>query len=340
MGESGNLFNIPAYIKIGNKKFRVIKLGANGLILENKPEIPLEEIITVDFIFPYDAYNELVIPKLKIRCQEENGKLYCQFKDLSREQEDIIRFIIREHLWKRIISIPSEFMNYTQDKKVREELLILQRDLSLKDKIHKILLVAVLMFVGSLLTLTANSFLKEESKPLSIKYSERSENFEKGSLKRPSIPKKENYQLENSILKENNQPEKPQQTVKVAEKSKTLEETNFNPEVRFLEDPQKGKKSKDPTTRLSPKRNYYCVQVASDTLPDRLILLAKELEDLPFVRVEKVGRFYTLRIGFSQTHREGKILAEKVKERIQGEIFLRICAYRPKRWIYPQTEER
>ncbi len=339
MGESENLFDIPAYIRTGNKKLRVIKLGANGLILENKPEIPLEEIITVEFIFPYDAYNELIIPKLKIKCKEANGKLYCQFIDPSKEQEDLIRFIIREHLWKRIISIPSEFMNYTQDKKVREELLILQRDLSLKDKIHKILLVAVLMFVGSLLTLTASSFLKEEPKPLSIsiKYSERSENFEKNSFKYPPIPEKENTQPENPISKDNNQTTKPQQTT---EKSVTSKETNSIQEVKYPENLRKEEKSKDSTIKLSPKRNYYCVQVASDTLPDRLIPLAKKLEDLPFVRVEKVGRFYTLRIGFSRTHREGKILAEKVKERIQGKIFLRICAYRPKRWIYPQTEER
>ena len=332
MGESGNLFNIPAYVKVRNKKFRVIKLGTDGLILENTPEIPLEEVITVEFVFPYDAYNELVIPKLKIRCHEENGKLFCQFKDLSREQEDIIKFIVREHLWKRIISIPSEFMNYTQDKKVREELLMLQRDIFLKDKLQKILFIAALMFIGSLLTLIVNGLHEKEVKPISIKNFGSDKKFKKNY----SINEKENIRPENQTPKDSGQSVKHPKNTKTSGEVKPKQEAKSHEKLPKREEP----KASATTIKLSPRRNFYCVQVASDTLPDRLIILAKELEDLPFVRVEKVGMFYTLRVGFNRTYREGKILEEKVKKRIRGEAFSRICAYRPERWVYPQIEDK
>ena len=94
------------------------------------------------------------------------------------------------------------------------------------------------------------------------------------------------------------------------------------------------------TTGLSEEEDYYCVQVATDVSAERLIKLAQNLKGFPYVRVEKIGRYYTLRVGFDESFRKDRKLADEIRRKIGKSVFPRVCAYRPERWVYPQEEVR
>ncbi len=344
MGESRNLFNIPAYIKVGDKRLKVIKWGIAGAIIENVPFLESEENITADFVFPYDAYNELVIPEVKLRCAPENGTLFCRFENLSKEQERLLKFLVREYLWRRIISIPSEFMNYTQDSEVRRELLSFKRNLTLKKRLKRVTYLVGFVGLAGIFLLGARTLFYKENTGLTVKYSETSrikktqangvklairegENDKKGGnsnfLKAPYPKIKAKMEKKTDKGKVNTKG-KATTINSLIKKSKTVETSNKERATEKKELLRTGK--------------YYCVQVATDVSAQRLIKLAEELKGFPYVRVEKIGNFYTLRVGFDQTYREDKKLAEEIKRRIHRKVFPRVCAYKPERWIYPQIE--
>ena len=348
MGESRNLFNIPAYIKVGDKRFKVIKWGIAGAVIENVPFLESEENITADFIFPYDAYNELVIPEVKLRCAPENGTLFCRFENLSKDQEKLLKFLIREYLWRRIISIPSEFMNYTQDSEVRRELLSFQRNLTLKKRLKRVMYLVGFVGLTGIILLGARTLFYGENTGLTVKYSEtngmkktqangvelainENKNNNKSDKKNSSgnflkspHPKVEAKVEKKTDKRKINTKGKTTTTNSLTEKSKTVKTANEEKSAEKKELLRTGK--------------YYCVQVATDVSAQRLIKLAKELKGFPYVRVEKIGNFYTLRVGFDQTYREDKKLAREIKKRIHRKVFPRVCAYKPERWVYPQTE--
>ena len=83
------------------------------------------------------------------------------------------------------------------------------------------------------------------------------------------------------------------------------------------------------------KEDYLCIQVASGRKPSWLIKLSKNLKGLPFVRVEKIGKAYTLRVGFFKEKEKAKATLKEIKKRYPS-AFLRTCAYRPKRWIHSE----
>lgn len=349
MGEKRSLFSIPAYLKVGDKRFKVIKWGVDGAVVENSPVLKSQEPVKAEFIFPYDAYNELLIPDVKIRCFPENGTLFCRFESLSKDQEKIFKFLVREYLWRRIISIPSEFMNYTQDKEVRRELLALQRNISLKSKLRKFLYVMLLIVISGTVFLGLKTLITAKSPELTVKYSELTasrkeektdipvENESSQSVKseeeigkNTSAPGTELTEKKTQA-KEIEQPE-VETVVKVPEKEqKTVQKESLN---------HQNSTSVSAEANLSRAKNYYCVQVATDVSAERLIKLAQNLKGFPYVRVEKIGRYYTLRVGFDESFRKDRKLADEIRKKVGKSVFPRICAYRPERWVYPQEEVR
>ena len=360
MGESRNLFNIPAYLKVEDKRFRVIKWGTNGLKIENSPEIKPGETITGDFIFPYDAYNELVIPEIKLKCQsEEDGTLFCMFDSLSKDKEKILKFLIREYLWRRIISIPSEFMNYTQDSEVRKELMLFQRNIYLKQKLKKTALFLGSILIGGCIFFGTKLLFQPKPPVLTIKYSEISKNkkaTQENSSKETekleeSTEKVKNLQVKEATAQTKTSDRKEEKKADISQEKITINENQLSSElqekkvaattkkIKLKSSTDAGGKEKKKET-LSRKIDYYCVQVATDSSSQKLIRLAQKLKNFPYVRVEKIGNFYTLRVGFEKSYKKNKKLAREIRKKIRSKVFPRICVYRPERWVYPQTERR
>ncbi len=366
MGESRNLFNIPAYIKVGDKRFKVIKWGITGAVIENVPLLESEETVTADFIFPYDAYNELIIPEVKFRCSSENGTLFCKFENLKKDQEKIFKFLIREYLWRRIISIPSEFMNYTQDNEVRKELLSFQRNLTLKKKLRKVTYLLIFVVVAGAIFLSTKTLFHSENTALTVKYSEANgkkgkaavssnvsfvksgakDNSKQDSSLKPPHPKVE-ADSGKKTNRENEKGSSPKQIsppqVSAAANTETVKERKGESSEK-TDQVQTGAKVESSVQEkgetLSRNEKYYCVQVATDVSAERLIKMAQKLKEFPYVRVEKIGKFYTLRVGFDRTYNQDKKLARNIRRKLHKKVFPRVCAYRPERWVYPQTEIR
>ncbi|TCK05279.1 alginate export family protein [Phorcysia thermohydrogeniphila] len=91
---------------------------------------------------------------------------------------------------------------------------------------------------------------------------------------------------------------------------------------------------------LSGDRDYYCVQLVTSPYPSQLVEMATELSGrFEDVRVEKIGSLYTLRVGFWDRVREGKDVLRELKRRFPS-AFMRVCAYKPERWIFPSKVVR
>jgi len=85
------------------------------------------------------------------------------------------------------------------------------------------------------------------------------------------------------------------------------------------------------------KKNFYCIQVSSSTKP-YVISQAQRLMGYPDLRVEKIGRFYTVRLGFWKDFKTAKDYLRVVKKTFKG-AFLRKCRYKPSRWVwYPKVK--
>lgn len=79
------------------------------------------------------------------------------------------------------------------------------------------------------------------------------------------------------------------------------------------------------------KETYYCVQLASSTKAKDLEKLFSRVKDLPKVRVERIQKWYTLRIGFYKDKERAIELLKEVKRRNFKDAFLRTCYYIPSR---------
>jgi hypothetical protein len=88
-------------------------------------------------------------------------------------------------------------------------------------------------------------------------------------------------------------------------------------------------------SELSRSEKYYCIQVASDRNLKGLISKAKSFTSYPFVRIEKIGNLYTLRIGFWDDKDEARSALRSVRRAVR-DAFFRTCVYKPERWVYPE----
>ncbi len=88
---------------------------------------------------------------------------------------------------------------------------------------------------------------------------------------------------------------------------------------------------------LAKEKSFYCIQVlTTDKLTDSEYKLFTYMSKLfPSVRIEKIGKFYTLRIGFWQEIRQAKFFLKKLHNLGMKKVLLRKCYLIPKRWIYP-----
>jgi len=403
MGEDKKLFPIPAYLEFDDVRLKVLELGVKGVLLEwNEALRSLESPdgkgveFTADFIFPYDGYSEIVLKNVSLRCEDlklgESGEppktVFCSFVNLSKEQEEFFRLLVRDYLWRRIISIPSEFMNYTQDEDVRKELLSIQKNIELKKRLKRIAFLAVassvILFAG--LTPMIVKFFFERGTSLTVRYVEEERNGsiklkqpatslkaasgaeeEKGVVKEshetfaaeaPSGVKKDEVKEKPQPLLPSNSEEKPKKEVAKAavevgivashlknqSPTATYEVVEASAEKEQEELPYLSStapelvKSSSPSLPAQPEadKTFYCVQVASDFKPSGLVKIAEKLvSQYPAVRVEKIGKAYTLRVGFFEDSSQARDLARKLKT-VEPKAFWRTCAYKPERWVYPK----
>ncbi|WP_457681432.1 SPOR domain-containing protein [Thermovibrio sp.] len=375
MGEKKKLFPIAAYLKVNGERVRVLGVGTQGLVVEGDSNLfPEGAKLKVKFILPCDGYNEIVLSELPVECYpEEEGKVFCKFSGLSKEQEEFFTNLVRNYLWKRIISIPSEFMNYTQDATVREELLSVQRKVELKRRLKKLLIYGGAFALLIILALPLfMRFISPKERGLTVKYAESTtsnkestkvKEFQTGTLQvkpQPSQTKKiqlqasqgqfqssktQELEVSQSKLHSQSQPqaqEKQVQTSKGQPQSPKAQEVQpQSPEIKPQPPVSKptvvavNKPSAGSSVNLSTQRDYYCIQVLSGTNLKDMKKLAEKMKGLPFVRVEKIGRAYTLRVGFWESVKGARELLPEVKKYSRS-AFVRDCAYKPQRWVYPK----
>ncbi|EDP76227.1 tetratricopeptide repeat protein [Hydrogenivirga sp. 128-5-R1-1] len=82
--------------------------------------------------------------------------------------------------------------------------------------------------------------------------------------------------------------------------------------------------------------SYYCIQVVSSKSLQPLKERFSSLSHLPYSRIEKVGGFYTIRIGFFKSPEEAEELYRKVKGLFR-DAMLRKCRYAPERIVYENS---
>ncbi|WP_456435437.1 SPOR domain-containing protein [Thermovibrio ammonificans] len=371
MGENNPLFEIPAYLIVKGEKLKVKKWGVKGLLLE----APLEGEVEADLLVPFDNYYEVVIPDLKLRCTKTEEGTYCEFTDLDKEQDWIVKFIVREYLWRRIVAIPSEFMNYTQDEAVREELLAYTKGAQFKKKLKFLLIglgvvaAAVILFFSPKVI---NGLMKSGN-TLSVTYTDTGKKSREQS---PSQTEEAPAERESAGKTAKTVPEPPRSSVKeepvskeetvrkggsegTERKAEAKEAVQEEPTPIILPPKYKlsqgekvaaggrpenasvqGKEASQAGLQgasLSTERDYYCVQVASGTNLRALERKAEKLQKagLPYVRVEKIGHLYTLRVGFEEHFKDAERLKRRVNRVVRGG-FVRDCAYRPQRWVFPK----
>jgi len=89
-----------------------------------------------------------------------------------------------------------------------------------------------------------------------------------------------------------------------------------------------------------PERGY-CIQLASGYLSQPLIKEARLIdcrEGVNSVRVEKVGKFYVLRVGFWKSEEEARRVYSQLKGRFKNAI-LRTCVLKPERIVFSGCSE-
>ncbi|WP_457677593.1 SPOR domain-containing protein [Thermovibrio sp.] len=87
--------------------------------------------------------------------------------------------------------------------------------------------------------------------------------------------------------------------------------------------------------------SYYCYQViSSKKITKREVELFKELSlKTEGVRLEKIGPYYTLRVGFWDSRREAEKALKRLNLKGKGG-FLRKCYYLPQRWVLPKVKRK
>ena len=82
-------------------------------------------------------------------------------------------------------------------------------------------------------------------------------------------------------------------------------------------------------------KSFYCIQLYTSKSKEKSIKYYEFVRNLPDARIEKVGKYYILRVGFFQKKDEAIKILKKVKK-IFKDALLRKCYYIPKRIIYPK----
>ncbi len=88
---------------------------------------------------------------------------------------------------------------------------------------------------------------------------------------------------------------------------------------------------------LAGKREtYYCIQISSNhKLSHKLKETYRELlKSYPYVRIEKISNYFTLRVGFWKKKRTAKVFYRKLRKEYKNS-FLRTCYLIPSRWVLP-----
>jgi len=91
----------------------------------------------------------------------------------------------------------------------------------------------------------------------------------------------------------------------------------------------------------SERKSYFCIQVVSTKrLNKRLFLEYISLKSkYPYVRVEKINKFLTLRVGFWTEKQKAEHALSSIKRSYRN-AFLRKCYFIPKRWIWPKGSRK
>ncbi|AAC07561.1 SPOR domain-containing protein [Aquifex aeolicus] len=92
------------------------------------------------------------------------------------------------------------------------------------------------------------------------------------------------------------------------------------------------------TISVARSENYYCVQVASSEKLEDLIPLFEKFKNMDNVRIEKIGGFYTLRIGFYLNKSDVLKILPEIKEKYR-DAFVRVCEYDLSRVVFPKPEK-
>ncbi|SMP02148.1 hypothetical protein SAMN06265339_0029 [Desulfurobacterium pacificum] len=90
------------------------------------------------------------------------------------------------------------------------------------------------------------------------------------------------------------------------------------------------KKRKD--ENLKKGQTYYCIQLATGTSIKDFDKKLKDVSFLPFIRIEKIGKYYSLRAGFWNDYKTAKKFLRDARK-IYPEAFIRKCYYLPERWV-------
>ncbi|TCK06675.1 SPOR domain-containing protein [Phorcysia thermohydrogeniphila] len=329
----------------------------------------------VTLTVPFDGQNQLEIKGLKLVCSYGNGETVCYFRELSKSQNEAIKMLLRECNWKRLVPSEKEFMNYTKEERTRELLLsFIEEERKKKLRLLSytlavalgLLIVAVFfkLFVLPLRPVgkpleVAEVNQKEVSQSTSESQTEQTETEEIPDtiegLPEDLVVSKVEWNNINTMGKVppyfnpvNPSESAPKETVaKEEQKEQTLVSTKetlqapplkeqkqeVNEEKEEKETIEKEEEMEKP--QLSESEDYICIQVASDRKPSWLLKVSEELKAFPYVRVEKIGNAYTLRVGFFKEREEAKKVLREIKKRYPR-AFMRTCAYRPKRWVHSE----
>ncbi len=356
--KKGEIFPIYGFIKFKGKFLRVLGINFKGLLVEVPEDFPLEvgKVIRSVFMLPFNGYGKVVINNLKLKCEgfeKENSlnAIFCSFVKLSEVEKEFFDFLIRSFLWRNILSDEDIFMNYTQDKNTEKAIIRFQKELSSQSRLKYALasIVLIFAFLGLLVYYFSNLRTLEEKTPLVFKCVEPGVSNklkkEEGAPSSKSFDEaKENKTERVAYLGGNSTDKKENGTERVASllnDNSTTNKENDTEKVAYLTENSTGNFSQplssenetDNKLGLDSQRSYYCIQVASSKSEKDLIKLAQKLEDYPFVRVEKIGSLYTLRVGFWESSKDASLILRSLKEKFRGP-FLRICDYKPERWTY------
>ncbi|NPB06336.1 MAG: SPOR domain-containing protein [Aquificae bacterium] len=92
------------------------------------------------------------------------------------------------------------------------------------------------------------------------------------------------------------------------------------------------------TALVFAKEEHYCIQLLSSKRPEELLKAYEKVKDYPYARVEKIGPYYTLRVGRWGEKEAARELLKELK-RSFPDAFVRSCYYLPERVVLPKKVE-
>ena len=99
--ESSKTYEIPVYVRLGSEIFKAVAWNEKGFVL-NADEVKsslnkLKGEHFIDFIFPFNGFNELILRNQKVKCRKISNYLICLFKNNSSERKTLLKRIIQEY---------------------------------------------------------------------------------------------------------------------------------------------------------------------------------------------------------------------------------------------------